>query len=260
MFNNPKKYFLALIISLSIFSLKAQEADSLYYFSGQIVSKSAQYPVALAHVINIQRHRGVVADTMGYFRIWVKPGDTLNISAIGFDYFEYGINGFVKDSTVRIELQSRYYKIPEVSISYLGTYKQFEYKVVHLKLPDIGINDEVKKIFKHVDVDPVVVPSTSIFNPVSMIYSMFSKEAKDIHKYVELSKNQDIIDEARERFNPEIVHNLTGLEELEARAFMAFCDFKDEYIASISDYKLYNEILEKFEAYKKSKQDSLKSK
>lgn len=259
MFNSPKKYLLALVISLSIFSLKAQVSDSLYYFSGQIVNESVGYPIALAHIIDIQQQKGVVADTMGYFGIWVKPGDTLNISAIGFDYYEYRVDGFIKDSTVRIGLQSRYYEIPEVSISYLGTYKQFEYKVVHLKLPDIGINDAAEKIFKHVDVQPDFVPSTSIFNPVSMFYSMFSKEAKDIHKYLKLRENQDVVDKARKSFNIDVVHNLTGLEGFEAREFMAFCKFTDEYIASISEYKLYHEILEKFEAYKKSKEDTLKS-
>lgn len=250
-----KKYSLFLLINLSIFSLFAQEGDSLYYFSGRVISKEGKYPVALAHIINIDQQWGVVADTLGYFEIWVKTGDILNISAIGFDYLEYGVNGIIKDSLVRIYLQSRYYEIPEASISYLGTYKDFEYKVINLELPDIGINPELKKIFKHVEVSSFVVEPT-ITGPASLIYVLFSKEAKAIKKYIKLTKEDKVKEEMYPRYNEHIIRNLTGLSGKEAYEFMEFCGFQDKYILSIDDYNLYSEILLRFEAFKKNKDDS----
>jgi hypothetical protein len=252
-----KKYSLFLLINLSIFSLFAQESDSLYYFSGQVISKGGKYPVALAHIINVDQQWGVVADTLGYFEIWAKPGDTLNISAIGFDYLEYGVNDIKKDSLIRIFLQSRYYEIPEVSISYLGTYKEFEYKVVNLKLPEIGINPEFEKLFKHVEAPPLFVEPT-ITSPASLIYVLFSKEAKAIKKYIKLTEEDKVKEEVHLRYNEHIIRNLTGLSGEEAYEFMDFCDFKDRYILSIDDYNLYSEILLRFEAFKKSKDDSEK--
>ncbi len=252
-----KKYSLFLLINLSTFSLCAQESDSLYYFSGQVISIEGEYPVALAHVINIDQRWGVVADTLGYFEIWVKPGNILNISAIGFDYLEYGINGTKKDSLIRIYLQSRYYEIPEASISYLGTYKDFEYKVLNLELPDIGINPEFEKLFKHVEVSSFVVEPT-ITGPASLIYVLFSKEAKAIKKYIKLTKEDKVKEEVYPRYNEHIIRNLTGLSGEEAYEFMEFCDFQDKYILSIDDYNLYSEILLQFKAFKKSKDDSEK--
>ncbi len=252
-----KKYSLFLLINLSILSLFAQESDSLYYFSGQVISKEGKYPVALAHIINIDQGWGVVADTLGYFEIWVTPSDTLNISAIGFDYLEYGINGTKKDSLIRIYLQSRYYEIPEASISYLGTYKDFEYKVINLELPDIGINPEFKKLFKHVEFPLVMEPT--ITSPASLIYSLFSKEAKAIKKYIKLTKEDKIKEEVHLRYNEHIIRNLTGLSGEEAYEFIEFCGFQDKYILSIDDYNLYSEIALRFKAFKKSKDDSEKS-
>ncbi|HAF29307.1 MAG TPA: hypothetical protein DCG75_09705 [Bacteroidales bacterium] len=251
-----KKHLLIVFISLSILPLFGQENDSLFYLRGQVISKDGKYPVAMAHIINVDKKWGVVADTSGCFNIWVKPSDTLNISAIGFDYFQYGIPGIIKDSLVKIYLQNRYYEIPEVSISYLGTYKEFEYKVVNLKLPEIHFHPQIEGIIKHVDFPLVMEPT--ITSPASLIYSMFSKEAKSIKKYIKLTENQDEVDELRERYNEHVIRNLTGLSGEEAQDFMKFCNFQDSYILSIDDYNLYSEILLRFKAFKKQTQDSVK--
>ena len=96
-------------------------------------------------------------------------------------------------------------------------------------------------------------------SPASLIYVMFSKDAEDKKKYIELEKESKIKDKVRERYNKEIVKYITRLDEEEALELMEFCNFRDEYVLSIDDYNLFSEILLRFEAYKKSKQDSLKS-
>ncbi|MFC2151873.1 carboxypeptidase-like regulatory domain-containing protein [Bacteroidota bacterium] len=251
-----KKYTFTFLLSLLIIPLFAQQSDSLYYFSGQVVSKDGKYPVALAHIINIDQHWGAVADTLGYFNIWVKSEDTLNISAIGFDYLSFGVNGTTNDSVVRIEIQNRYYEIPEATISYLGTYKDFEYKVLNLKLPESGINPEFEKLFKVIDPPPLFV-EPEITSPASLIYVLFSKDAKEKIKYAELDEEGKVNNEVLKRYNEHIIRNLTGLSGEEAYKFMRFCNFQDKYILSIDDYNLYSEILLRFESYKKSKEDSL---
>ncbi|MBU8892033.1 MAG: carboxypeptidase-like regulatory domain-containing protein [Bacteroidales bacterium] len=251
-----KKYlFIALIFSTAC-SVYAQDNDSLFYFSGKIISEEGKYPVALAHVINLDQHWGVVADTSGYFEIWVNQGDTLHFSAIGFYYLEYPIEEFAKDSLVQISLQNRYYEIPEVSITYLGTYKDFEYKVLNLELPETGINPGLEKLFKHVEFPLVAKPV--ITSPASLIYSLFSKEAKEIKKYFDVIENQDAVQKFNQRYNVHIIRNLTGLSGVEAHKFMDFCNFQEMYVLSISDYNLYSEIMLRFEAYKKNMNDSEK--
>ena len=251
-----KKYYILLILCIFALEISAQKADSLFYYRGQVISKEGKFPVALAHITNFNQKWGVVADTSGYFEIWVSSGDTLNISAIGFKYLEHLVLIENYDKLVKIYLRHRSYEIPAASISYLGTYKDFEYKVLNLKLPEIKFNEQVQGLFKHVEPSPFVV-SPTITNPVSLIYNMFSKEAKDIKKYIRLEKDGEVEDKVWEKYNEHIVRNITGLSIQESREFIEFCKFSDKYILSISDYNLYSEIIIRYQAYKKSKQDSL---
>lgn len=252
---NKKLIIYFIVISSSFIKTFAQDTDSLILYRGQVISEQRGYPIALAHVISLQRKRGVIADTTGQFEIWTTENDTLNISAIGFSFLEHPVN-YKKDTFVEIKLKHRSYEIPEISITYLGTYKDFEYKVLNLDLPEIKLNEQVSSIFKHVEAPPMVVEPT-VTSPASLIYVMFSKEAKDIKKYLELEKEGKVKDKVRERYNEHIIKNITGLETVEARKFMEFCNFQDKYILSISDYNLYNEIMLRYNAYKKTGQDSL---
>jgi hypothetical protein len=185
-----------------------------------------------------------------FFNVWVKEGDTLHISAIGFEYLEYIINHKHSiDSMYRIFLKNRTYAIPEVKITTFGSYRDFKYKVLDLELPETGINPEVEKLFKHVDFPLEAKPV--ITSPASLIYYLFSKDAQELKKYFEILENQDKVKELDRRYNVHIIQNLTGLQGKDAVDFMEFCDFQDLYILSISDYNLYSEIMLRFEAYKK---------
>ncbi len=249
------KIILFSIGCLAFYKVNAENSDSLFIYKGQIISELNKVPIAMAHVINIQRQRGIVADTIGYFEIWVRMGDTLNISAIGFQYYEHMVQT-LKDTIIKIYLKNRSYDIPEVAISYLGTYDEFKQKVLDLELPEIKYNPALEKLFKHVDRAPLVV-KIPVTSPASLIYVMFSKDAKEIRKYLDVEKEGKIKEKVYERYNEYIIRNITGLDLLEARKFIEFCNFQDKYILSINDYNLYSEIMLRFKAYQKSKQDSL---
>lgn len=252
--SEPKIYVTILLISV-LHVAYGQQSDSLYLMSGQVVGQDNVSPVSFAHIVNVDQKWGVVSDTLGFFNIWAVSGDTLNVSAIGYHYKEFKVEDF-SDTLVKIPVENRIYEIREAKISYLGTYKDFEYKVVHLELPDLGINPAVGNIFNYVEPPPLFVEPT-VTSPASLMYVLFSKDAKDKKKYIELEKETKIKNGVRERYNKEIVKKITGLEDLEAQRFMKFCGFKDEYILSIDDYNLYSEILLRLDAFKKHQQDSL---
>ncbi|MFO7830131.1 MAG: carboxypeptidase-like regulatory domain-containing protein [Bacteroidales bacterium] len=246
-------FFLILIIASA--GLYAQNADSSYYFYGKVLSLEKQYPVAFAHVINVSTSRGVVSDSSGNFETWVNPADTLNISAIGFEHTEYIAPKTNPEKVIEIILVNKSYDIPEVSISYLGTYKEFKYKVINLELEDEHkLNPQTKKLFKHVKLEYPLVDEPKVTSPASLIYSVFSKEAKGIKKYLEVKRKDEARSEINDKYNIHVIQNLTGLKGPEAKEFMDFCNFKDEYILSISEYNLYSEILLRYEAFLEEKE------
>ncbi|HAN19928.1 MAG: hypothetical protein A2X13_11085 [Bacteroidetes bacterium GWC2_33_15] len=252
------KFIIPAILIITIESqLKAQEPDSMVMFYGQIVGEDSK-PIALAHIINIDSKRGIVSDTLGFFKIHVKPNHILNLSAIGFEYTEYQIPRTIPDTIIRISLKRKFYEIPEVSISYLGTYKDFEYKVVHLDLPDINIiNELVLKELPRIE-NPVPYEPT-LGSPISLLYDMFSKEGKSRRKYNELKEREPAQLEIESKFNREIVKNITGLDGEELREFMDSCNFSDTFILNTSEYIIYSHILRNFEAFKKNKEVKVKT-
>ena len=124
-------------------------------------------------------------------------------------------------------------------------------------MPKSEINPGFEKIFKHTEPPPLFI-EPKITSPASLIYSMFSKDAKEIKKYVKLTKEEEELKDVNIRYNEQVVGNLTGLSREEAFELIKFCNFQNNYIRSIDDYNLYSEILLRYEAFKKSKEDSLK--
>jgi len=241
-------FFLLLLLAYA--QVHGQTSDSSYYLYGKVLSLEKGYPVGFAHVINVNARKGVVTDSLGNFETWVNPNDVLNISAIGFEHREYMVPEQNPDSVVEIILVNKTYAIPEVSISYLGTYREFKQKVLDLELSDENkLNPQINKIFNHVEIEYPLVdnPAASILSPISLLYSAFSKEAKAVKKYLNVKERADV----KEKYNITIVKNLTGLEGLEAKEFMDFCKFTDEYVRSVSEYELYSEIKTQYEEYKK---------
>lgn len=258
--NSALKIYITTILLLSLAvassNLSAQDSDSLNYYRGYIISTPNKTPISFAHVINYTKKWGVVSDSLGYFELWGTSGDTLNVSAIGFQYHDNYVLGQTSDTLIIIELQHRAYEIPEASISYLGTYQQFEQKVIHLDLPKIEFNPQVEGLFKHVERAPLVaIPEIS--SPASLFYVLFSKEVKETRKYLDLKEESKIKEQVYKKFNEHIVRNITGLSLLESKKFIEYCDFHDKYIINTPKYNIYSRVLEKFKEYKKSNLDSL---
>src|SRR6056297_3137936 len=246
---------IVLLLILGISELYGQRNDSSYYFYGKVLSLEKGYPVAFAHIINENAGKGVASDSLGNFETWVNPGDILNLSAIGFEHKVYEVPENNPDSVVEIILENKIYVIPEVSISYLGTYREFKQKVLDLELSDENkLNAQINKIFNHVEIEYPLVedPAASILSPISLLYSAFSKEAKAVKKYLNVKERADV----KEKYNITIVKNLTGLEGLEAKEFMDFCNFTDEYVRSVTEYELYSEIKGQYKEYKEEPKET----
>ena len=246
-------FFLLLLLAYA--QVHGQTSDSSYYLYGKVLSLEKGYPVGFAHVINVNARKGVVTDSLGNFETWVNPNDVLNISAIGFEHREYMVPEHNPDSVVEIILVNKTYAIPEVSISYLGTYREFKQKVLDLELSDENkLNPQINKIFNHVEIEYPLVdnPAASILSPISLLYSAFSKEAKAVKKYLNVKERADV----KEKYNITIVKNLTGLEGLEAKEFMDFCNFTDEYVRSVTEYELYSEIKGQYKEYKEEPKET----
>lgn len=233
--------------------------DSSPNLKGHImVEKTLEY-VPLVHIYNERTHKTSVSDTDGNFMIKVNKGDTLVFSAIGY-YFKvvYVTDSLLKKETVFIELLPRKYEISEARVYALGTYEQFKQKVLALKLPETrtdklrkylhGLSRKLGKEIKfQQEMDKLakggVLFSAPILTPeeIAMIKLKKIKEKEKIQKII------------YEKFNREIVADVTGLKGDELTEFMVFCNFGEKYLLKTNQYDIMVRVLEKFEVYKKLK-------
>jgi hypothetical protein len=245
-----RKAFLLAICVFYITQIFCQDNEnSRFLLQGEIISEEGKH-IALAHIIDITSKTGVASDTLGYFKIWVNANNVLNISAIGFEHLEYNVESAKPDSLFKIVLQRKYYEIPEVSISYFGTYKDFEFKVLNLKLENNNkINELVLKELPKLENPKPYEPTLG--SPISYLYDLLSHEGKSRRKYLEIKEEEPRKLKIEAKYNREIVKNITGLDGQELKEFMDTCNFSDAYLLATSDYLLYAEIIKKLDAFKK---------
>lgn len=244
-----KNEFAVHVLLLLISAGFAKAQDTTFIFYGRIVEEMNLNPVPFAHVINSNLVEGAVCDSLGYFKMRGRLNDTLSISAIGYESKNFVIN---KNSLHRyseyIYLKKRLYQIEEARIVYLGTYNEFKYRVLNLKLPEETlIQDFVINSFKKSDF--IKEPNHSIGSPISYLYNRFSREGKELRKIEEI-KDEQKVKKLLIELDYEIIQNITGFDNHQIDNFLEFCNFSYQFLKNSTDYDIYEMIRLRCKEYK----------
>lgn len=249
-----------MILLLSLSQLVySQKKDSTIHFFGNLYSAKSFKPIKYAHIININNNRATISDTLGNFDIRLRPGDSLRISSIGYQQKFYQYTGEWENIVFeRISLKERVYEISEVKITPWGTYEEFKNRFMNLdrETPREQLHPLVWDFLQErpENVEPI---EPGISSPVSMIYNIFSKEAKERRKYEELQKQEAREKKIQSKFNRESIGNLTGLKGEKLDRFMEFCNFTDAYILNTKEYFILERVKKKYKQFMRV--DSLNS-
>lgn len=229
--------------------------EALARFSFRVVDSLNAEPVQFAHVVNISKGLAVISDTLGIVHLRGLPGDTLQVSAIGFSIQRFTITEDEHEAgrINTLHLLPYVYPIGSVSVNQLGSYEQFKWRFLHIdpsllpkEVPDI-VKDYINK-----GLDTVAVSAPpSLGSPVTAIYMLFSKEGKSARKLAALKEKDESEREIAHKYNPELVSEVTGIEGLELYEFIDFCNFSLNFLKAASDYEIVEAILNKQKLYAK---------
>lgn len=245
-------FFITLLTAIS--QLNAQKEDSVITIIGNLYEKKTLKPVKYAHVINTGNYYGTISDTLGNFKIKGAPGDTLLITAIGYENKIFSYDGEYKPFIVRsIPMEEKTYMIEKVEVTPWGTYQDFKEKFLNMEVdnPREAIHPRIWDDLQEPP-DTIIPPQPGLESPISLIYSIFSREGKELRKYKELQEEKTIQEKIRSKYNREIVSEITGLENEELIRFMEFCNFSDEYLLKTRKYFILERLKEKYKEYKDS--------
>ena len=252
---------LAFIVVLFSFQANAQKEDSLITLYGKLYDSKDFAPVEFAHIINLDSPYATISDSAGFFEIKLHPGDTLQMTSIGYHNESITINKYLPAVFRSISMEQRTYDIASVEITPWGSYRDFKNKFISLDLEDP--EEDVHPLLwqdlprKPLEIEP---HHPGVLNPVSFLYDVFSGNREERRKYNEILRQKTKEQKIRSKYNKEIVGSLTGLEGEELEEFMEFCNFTEKELLNKTGYEILKEVKQKYQSFKKHRLTKQKDK
>ena len=233
--------------ALFLFGVNAAQAQGRYVV-GMVLDQANQNGVDQVYVTNKRTTQRVRTNSVGRFFITALPNDSL--IATSQTHFRMGIRWDGSESPVIIISKlpftvDRTYDLAEVTIKA----KRYE---------------EVKREIQQLLAEPTAsrkVTGEQAFDRmadgagITLLYEMFSKEAKGRRKAAVLSQEYRRQRLATERMRL-LVDQATDLKGVNVDYLVEFCNFSDEDVLEASDYDLINGIQQRLILYKSGRRSS----
>lgn len=132
-----KLIFTSIIVFAFFFTAQAQERE-IIQFSGVVIAEDSTTAIPGVHVYVPKAGRGTTTNRLGYFSMPTLAGDTVTISAVGFERKSMVIPRNVEDQaySVILTLRTDTTYLEEVQIFPYPTEELFKEAVLALELPD----------------------------------------------------------------------------------------------------------------------------
>ena len=200
-------------------------------FQSRVVSDSSFNSIKDCHIINKTQNSGTVTNAYGEFKITANVNDSISFSALGYEKLTIVLTESMYNYGYIIILTPKAYELEEITITpyYLNLPSISKYEIYTSPLPNQG------GINIHTGV-----------SPITALYSIFSKEAKQKRYF------KSVIDETAEyirigeKFNGQMVMQITGLKDDELIKFMSFCNFSKDFLLNYSPETIIRAIKQKY--------------
>jgi len=244
--------FLVFALSLNSFG---QEKTPNQKVSGVVVSVTTQFPLSNVNIININKVKGIISNTRGYFEIDASPNDTLHITSIGFQSLKVRVtNDWFKNGTAKIQLTEKAIALEEVVIR---KYKLTGFLEVDSKLiPEVENYRYSISGLPHTYEGGEYSPNAftrvlnSITNPADMLYNFFGKKPKELKKLKEMRKDDTVRNLLESKFDRETLAVLLGIEKNEIPEILQHCNYSQSFIETANDLQIMDAISQCYEEYK----------
>ncbi|MCS6991788.1 MAG: carboxypeptidase-like regulatory domain-containing protein [Chitinophagales bacterium] len=130
-------FFIVIVWGLLPWNVAAQ--DRLIQFNGHAVATdAAATPVAFASVYNKSLGTGTVANHQGFFSLVARPGDTIELTSIGYKPKKVVVPDIGQQTsyTTVVQMEPDIHTLPETRIYPWISKEQFRRAFVYLPIPD----------------------------------------------------------------------------------------------------------------------------
>jgi hypothetical protein len=220
------------IVSLLILSLSG---FSQQLIKGLVVEGDSATVMPFVYIINKSTGNGTMSDNSGVFYIKTSPDDTLLVSFVGYVKLKIPVNKLKPNANgdVKIVMRKIVYNLGSVTVTGFKI-KPYE-------------REKMKKVIEESRIKPV----DAMQSPITALYMQFSKRGKEQRKLASIFEQILIEEQVKQKFNPEILRNLTGDETIDFERFRKYCfPLTDYYILNHDGYELYYKVMECYYRWK----------
>jgi len=231
-------------------------------YSARVFDGITYQPLSGASVYNMNTQKFAFTDKNGRFTIELSLNDTLIISkstyrqhvAVIDQKLFYGFEDFFL-----------YYKatmLKEVTIIGINpSYEGFKKDIVTLELPDYYKRMEETQLSEWQKANAAFKPDGNILSlggkvtlsPISFLYDKYSHKGKMGRLYNEMLDYEDEMERIQQKYNRELVSEITGLQGDELLNFMMYCRFNYYDLVRWSDAQIREKIRSNYFNYQYDK-------
>jgi hypothetical protein len=212
-------------------------------------------PLSNVNIINMNKAKGTITDSKGFFEIEATLNDTLHITSIGFQSLRVRVtNDWIKNGTTRIQLTEKAIALEEVVIKRyeLTGYLEVDSKLIPEKenyrysisgLPEgYEVGENSPNAFSRV--------VSSIFNPADMLYNFFGNKPKELKKLKDMKKDDTVRNLLETKYDRETIALLLGVEKKDIAEILQHCSYSDSFIQTANDLQILDAISQCYEEYR----------
>ncbi len=249
------RYLTVFFIFLFTLSATAQENPISQKVSGTIINDYSLLPIANANVININKVKGVVTNTKGYFELEVSVNDTLHISILGYQSLRIRVtNDWLKNGTAKIQLTEKAIALEEVVVKKydLTGYLEIDSKLIPEKENYRYSISGLPQGYEAGENSPNAFSRVlgSIFNPADMLYNFFGNKPKELKKLKAMKKDDTVRNLLESKFDRETISVLLGVDKKDIAEILQRCNYSESFIQTANDLQIMDAISECYEQYK----------
>jgi hypothetical protein len=249
------RYFAVFFLFFFTIGTQAQDKTLSQKVTGTIINDNTLFPISNANVININKVKGSVTNTRGYFEIEAAVNDTIHITILGYQSLRVRVtNDWVKNGDAKIQLTEKAIALEEVVIRKydLTGYLEVDSKLIPEKENYRYSISGLPQAYEVGDSSPNAFSRVlgSIFNPADMLYNFFGKKPKELKRLKAMKKDDTVRRLLESKFDRETIAVLLGVDKKEIAEILQRCNYSESFIQSANDLQIMDAISECYEEYK----------
>lgn len=249
-----KLIIISLIVLLALNRLSAQKpvtGSKLATLRTQILEGETFKPVSFANVLSLKSKKGTICGFDGFFEMPLDITDTLVVSSVGYEKEYVPVAQIAKsDGTYfPIRLMNKTYHIATVNI-YELRWQKFKDEFKAMDMPKWAGNKYywLESLLSPEELEEIrTMPLPTPGIPIGLTTTHYQKQLAAV---AELEAQAKIDKKIEEKYNPELVAQITGIQdEEELIDFIVYCDFSRVYLMSARTVDIISRIKMNYEQF-----------